>query len=66
VIETPVLLSRTLDRHPGADWCLLLRGPDGAITGGFHQGRQLDAAQAVALQQTHKWQEAGAISPLFK
>jgi hypothetical protein len=66
VIESPDLLSRPLDRHPGADWCLLLQGPDGAITGGFHQGRQLDAAQAVALQRAHRWQEAGEISPPFK
>jgi hypothetical protein len=65
-IETPVLLSRPLNRHPGTDWCLLLQGPDGAITGGFHQGRQLDAAQAVALQSAHRWQEAGAISPSFE
>ena len=59
VIETPVLLSRPLDRPPGADLCLLLKGPDGAISGGYHHGRQLDAQQAQALRQAHRWQPSG-------
>jgi hypothetical protein len=59
VIETPLLLSRPLERHPGTDWALLLQGPDGAITGGFHQGCRLDAAQAVALQLAHRWEATG-------
>jgi len=58
VVETPLLLSRPLVRLSGTDLCLLLKGPDGAITGGFHLGRQLDAAQAVALLQAHKWEES--------
>lgn len=64
-LETPLLLTRHLERHPHADWALLLQGPDGAITGGFHQGRQLDAAQAVALKQAHRWKPSGAIPPPF-
>jgi hypothetical protein len=66
VIEIPLLLSRPLERHPGTDWALLLQGPDGAITGGFHQGRRLDAAQALALQRAHRWQEAGAVGRTFE
>lgn len=65
-LETPLLLTRPLERHPHTDWALLLQGPDGAITGGFHQGRQLDAAQAVALQRAHRWKPSGEISPPFE
>jgi hypothetical protein len=66
LIETPVLLSRPLDRYPGSTWCLLLQGPDGAITGGFYQGRRLDAAQAEALQLAHRWKVSDAISPRLR
>ena len=58
-IEHTTMLKRPLDRHPGADFQLVLKGPEGAVTCGFHQGRQLDAAQAVALRQAHPWEPSG-------
>jgi hypothetical protein len=53
------MLRRPLDRHPGADFLLVLKDPSGGITGAVHQGRVLDEPQAVALQSAHLWQPSG-------
>jgi hypothetical protein len=53
------MLRRPLARHPGVDFLLVLQDPSGAVTAAFHQGRLLDAAQAVVLQSAHPWEPSG-------
>ena len=53
------MLRLPLDRHPGADFLLVLQDPAGGVTGAVHQGRVLDAAQAAALRQAHPWEPSG-------
>jgi len=55
--EQSKMLRRPLARYPGVDFLLVLQDPPGtAINATFHQGRRLDAAQAVALQSAHRWE----------
>lgn len=53
------MLRRPLDRHPGADFLLVLQDPSGSLTGAVHQGRVLDADQAEALRRAHPWELSG-------
>ena len=55
--ETPVLLVRPTGKVP--DRFLLLKGPAGEVTGGFHHGDRLDAVKAQRLLQAHGWEEVG-------
>ena len=53
------MLRRPLDRHPGADFLLVLQDPAGGVTGAVHQGRVPGPAEAVALRQAHPWEPSG-------
>ncbi|MCT0198396.1 hypothetical protein KQ313_01670 [Synechococcus sp. CS-1325] len=56
--ETPVLLRRPPSK-PGAapGLALLLRDGQGAISGGYLQGKLLDPEQAQQLMERHRWVE---------
>jgi hypothetical protein len=55
--EKATLLVRPTGKTPARDRFLLLKGPAGEVTGGFHHGDRLDAAKAQRLLQAHGWEE---------
>ncbi|MCT0229892.1 hypothetical protein KQ306_03310 [Synechococcus sp. CS-1324] len=58
--ETPVLLRKPPSK-PGVapGLALLLRDGQGAISGGYLQGKLLDPQQAQQLMERHPWGEVG-------
>lgn len=58
-----MLLVRLTHKTPASDRLLLLKGPAGEVTGGFHHGDRLDAAKAQRLLQVHEWEEWDELEP---